>query len=190
VRERKESRHRYSGGGSSAGHTNAAGNLARRRTAADLARDSHGSGQRRQDAAPAGGERRLGISDEKQEAEERHARAAELKPGWQTVHLLGRDIPVLAAVDGTLWAEDDGKPASAKSVQTYVARATGPERMPTSFREAGHGVLRVDCPFHDEPKSAEHLFIYLEPPHFHCFGCGLRGTATRTAHGYFLRAGA
>ncbi len=69
--------------------------------------------------------RRLGISDEKQDAEERHARAAELKPRRQTVRLLGRDIPVLAADDGTLRAEDDGKPASAKSVQSYIARAFG-----------------------------------------------------------------
>jgi hypothetical protein len=69
--------------------------------------------------------RRLGISDEKQEAEERHARAAELKPRRQTVRLLGRDIPVLAADDGTLRAEDDGKPASAKSVASYIARAFG-----------------------------------------------------------------
>jgi hypothetical protein len=35
------------------------------------------------------------------------------------------DIPVLAGGDGTLRAEDDGKPASAKSVQSYVARAFG-----------------------------------------------------------------
>jgi hypothetical protein len=33
--------------------------------------------------------RRLGMSDEKQEAEERYARAAELKPRRQTVRLLG-----------------------------------------------------------------------------------------------------
>jgi len=46
--------------------------------------------------------RRLGIIEEKQQAEERHARAAALKPRRQTVHLLGRDIPVLAAGDGTL----------------------------------------------------------------------------------------
>jgi hypothetical protein len=69
--------------------------------------------------------RRLRISDEKQDAEERHARAAELKPRRQTVHLLGRDIPVLAADDGALGAEDDGKPASAKSVASYIARAFG-----------------------------------------------------------------
>jgi hypothetical protein len=69
--------------------------------------------------------RRLGIIDEKQDAEERHARAAELRPRRQIVRLLGRDIPVLAAVDGTLRAKDDGRPASAKSVQSYIARAFG-----------------------------------------------------------------
>jgi hypothetical protein len=69
--------------------------------------------------------RRLGISDEKQEAEERHTKAAELKPRRQTIHLLGREIPVRAADDGTLRAEDDGKPASDKSVQSYIARAFG-----------------------------------------------------------------
>jgi hypothetical protein len=69
--------------------------------------------------------RRLGISDEKQDAQERHTRAAELKPRRQTVRLLGRDIPVLAADDGTLRAADDGRPASAKSVQTYIVRAFG-----------------------------------------------------------------
>jgi hypothetical protein len=53
---------------------------------------------------------RLGISDEKQDAEERRARSAEMKPSRQTVHLLGRDIPVVAADDGTLRREDDGKP--------------------------------------------------------------------------------
>jgi hypothetical protein len=52
--------------------------------------------------------RRLDISDEKQDSEERHARAAELKPRRQTVHLLGRDIPVVAAGNSTLRAEDDG----------------------------------------------------------------------------------
>ena len=69
--------------------------------------------------------RRLGIIEEKQDPEDRHARAAELKPKRQTVRLLGRDIPVLAANDGTLRAEDDGKPASAKSVESYIARAFG-----------------------------------------------------------------
>jgi hypothetical protein len=67
----------------------------------------------------------LGIIDEKHDAEVRHARAAELKPQRQTVRLLGRHIPALAADDGTLRAEEDGKPAAAKSVQSYIARAFG-----------------------------------------------------------------
>jgi hypothetical protein len=69
--------------------------------------------------------RRLGIIEEKQEAEEQRVRAAELKPRRQTVDLLGRDIAVAPADDGTLRAKDDGKPASARSVQTYIARAFG-----------------------------------------------------------------
>jgi hypothetical protein len=48
-----------------------------------------------------------------------------LKPHRQTIRLLGRDIPVLAAADGALRAEDDGKPASARSVQSYIARVFG-----------------------------------------------------------------
>jgi hypothetical protein len=39
--------------------------------------------------------------------------------------LLGRDIPVMPADDGTLRANDDGKPALARSVQTYITRAFG-----------------------------------------------------------------
>jgi hypothetical protein len=35
------------------------------------------------------------------------------------------DIPVLTEGDGTLRAEDDGKPASAKSVASYIVRAFG-----------------------------------------------------------------
>lgn len=69
--------------------------------------------------------RRLGIMDQADEAAERNAAAAGLKPSVQTVQLLGRDIPVLAADDGTLRTDDGGKPASARSVQTYIARAFG-----------------------------------------------------------------
>jgi hypothetical protein len=70
--------------------------------------------------------RRLGINDEKQDAEECHTLAAKLKPKRQAVHLLCRDIPVLAADDGTLRAEDGGKQASAKRVQSRSA--TGNKR--------------------------------------------------------------
>jgi hypothetical protein len=76
--------------------------------------------------------RRLGISDEKQDAEERHARAAELNPRRRTVRLLGRDIPVLAADDGTLRAEDDGKPAPGKR----ACSPTSPARSGTRLAEA------------------------------------------------------
>ena len=69
--------------------------------------------------------RRLGIMDEKQEAEERKEAATTLKSRHQTIRLLGREVPVLPVADGTLRAEDDGKPASAKSVQSYIARAFG-----------------------------------------------------------------
>jgi hypothetical protein len=69
--------------------------------------------------------RHLGIMDEAQQAAERNVAAAALKPRVQTVRLLGRDIPVLPAADGPLRAEDGGKPASAKSVQSYIARAFG-----------------------------------------------------------------
>ncbi|MFO1027845.1 MAG: hypothetical protein U1E70_21930 [Acetobacteraceae bacterium] len=69
--------------------------------------------------------RRLGIVEEKAEAEERAARAAALKPHPQTIRLLGRDVPVLPAADGSLRAEEDGKPASSRSVQGYIARAFG-----------------------------------------------------------------
>jgi hypothetical protein len=52
-------------------------------------------------------------------------RAAELKPQRQIIWVLGRDAPVLPAADGTLRAEDDAKPASAKSVQSYIAPVSG-----------------------------------------------------------------
>ena len=68
---------------------------------------------------------RLGIVEERHDTEERHVQAAALKPRVQTVHLLGRDIPVVAGSDGTLRADDYGKPASAKSLQSYIMRAFG-----------------------------------------------------------------
>jgi hypothetical protein len=43
--------------------------------------------------------RRLGLIDDVSEVQERRATAAELKPRRQTVRLLGRDIPVMLAVD-------------------------------------------------------------------------------------------
>ncbi len=69
--------------------------------------------------------RRLGIVEETEDATERRERARELRERRHTVRLLGREIPVLPAADGTLRAEDDGKPSSPKSVAAYVARAFG-----------------------------------------------------------------
>jgi hypothetical protein len=68
---------------------------------------------------------RRGIMDKGQQAAERNAALAASTANVQTVRLLGRDIPVTAAADGALHADDGGKPASAKSVQSYVARAFG-----------------------------------------------------------------
>lgn len=69
--------------------------------------------------------RSLGITDETQEAAEQREKAAAVKPHRQVVRLLGRDVPVLPADDGTLRADDHGKPASARSVQNYIAKAFG-----------------------------------------------------------------
>ncbi len=87
-------------------------------TALTLGRFVAGSGARAK-------ARSLGIADETQEAAERRERAAALKPQRQVVRLLGRDVPVVPADDGTLRADDNGQPASARSVQSYVARAFG-----------------------------------------------------------------
>jgi hypothetical protein len=48
-----------------------------------------------------------------------------LRPRRQIVQLVGREVPALPAADGNLRAENDSKPASAKSVQYYIARAFG-----------------------------------------------------------------
>jgi hypothetical protein len=69
--------------------------------------------------------RSLGIADETPEAAERREKRAASKPQRQTVRLLGRDVPVLPADDGTLRADDHGKPASVRGAQSYIARAFG-----------------------------------------------------------------
>jgi hypothetical protein len=43
----------------------------------------------------------------------------------ETVRLLGRDIPVLPAADGTPRANEKGKPMSAAAARAYIARAFG-----------------------------------------------------------------
>ena len=69
--------------------------------------------------------RSLGIADETQDAAERRERATAPAPQRQVVRLLGRDVPVLPADDGTLRADENGKPASARSVRSYIIRAFG-----------------------------------------------------------------
>jgi len=89
-------------------------------------------------SARAKARRRLGIIEETQEAEERRARAAELKPRRHTVHLLGRDIPVLAAGDVTLRAGDDGKPVAVPRERGTASDAVGARAGATCAR-SGHG---------------------------------------------------
>jgi hypothetical protein len=69
--------------------------------------------------------RRIGVADEAHETEERLAQAAALKPGREFVRLLGLDVPVKRANDGTLQVDAGGRPTSARSVRTYLARAFG-----------------------------------------------------------------
>lgn len=69
--------------------------------------------------------RRLGIAEEDLNADERRARATDLKPRRETVRLLGRDIPATRAEDGTLRVDDGGKPASTRSARAYLSRAFG-----------------------------------------------------------------
>jgi hypothetical protein len=69
--------------------------------------------------------RSIGVMDEAQEATERLAQAEALNPKMQVVRLLGRDIPVLPATDGTPRANEKGKPMSATGARAYIARAFG-----------------------------------------------------------------
>jgi len=69
--------------------------------------------------------RSLGIADESQEAAEQREQAAAIKAQRQMVRLLGRDVPVLPADDGTMRADDNGNPASAHRVRSYLMRAFG-----------------------------------------------------------------
>lgn len=78
--------------------------------------------------------RRLGIVEETEGTAERRAKSREARARLQTVRLLGREIPVMPAADGTLRAAQDGKAASAKSVAGYIAKAFG-DRLP-EVREA------------------------------------------------------
>jgi hypothetical protein len=67
----------------------------------------------------------IGIMDEAMEATERLAQAETLKPAVQFIVLLGREIPVLPARDGTPRTNEKGKPVAAAGVRSYIARAFG-----------------------------------------------------------------
>jgi hypothetical protein len=69
--------------------------------------------------------KRLGIVEQTEDAAEHREKARELRERRQTVRLLGREIPVLRAPDGTVRAEGRGKLSLAKSVGAYIARAFG-----------------------------------------------------------------
>lgn len=68
---------------------------------------------------------RLGIVDDRPNAEGRRSAASAMKAQIQTIRLLGRDISVLPADDGTLLADENGKPASQGSAASYIADAFG-----------------------------------------------------------------
>jgi hypothetical protein len=63
--------------------------------------------------------------DEAMEATERLAQAETLKPAVQFIVLLGREIPVLPARDGTPRTNEKGKPVAAAGVRSYIAQAFG-----------------------------------------------------------------
>jgi hypothetical protein len=68
--------------------------------------------------------RRLGIAEESDRAKERHDAAP--RKTRETAQLLGRQIRLTHDKDGVVLADDGaGKPAPAKPVQAYVAKAFG-----------------------------------------------------------------
>lgn len=69
--------------------------------------------------------RRLRMVEETEEMAERREKRRQAQTALKSVRLLGREIPVVPAADGSLRAAEDGKPASARSVAGYVAHAFG-----------------------------------------------------------------
>jgi hypothetical protein len=51
--------------------------------------------------------------------------ACTIRPDRQANRLLGRDVPVAPAEDGPLQADEQGKPAAARSTRSYIMRAFG-----------------------------------------------------------------
>jgi hypothetical protein len=104
--------------------------------------------------------RRLGIVEETEDAAGRRERARELRERRHTVQLLGREIPVPPAPDGTLRAENDGKPSSAKSVAVYVARAFG-DRLAEARAAMEH--LAASLPADELNRVAFQLYEHFRP---------------------------
>lgn len=69
--------------------------------------------------------RRLGMVEETEEMAERREKRRQAQAALKSVRLLGREIPVVPAADGSFRAAKDGKPASARSMAGYVAHAFG-----------------------------------------------------------------
>lgn len=67
--------------------------------------------------------RSIGLTDDKDHDAEK--REHELRPAIKPIHLLGRDIRVLATPDGEVLADDRSKPASPDAVRRYLAKAFG-----------------------------------------------------------------
>jgi len=59
---------------------------------------------------------------------------------------------------------------------------------PEGVAISGRGILRANCPFSEETKR--NLFIYPDPPHFHCLRLRIAGNGNKDGGGYVLRTGA
>jgi hypothetical protein len=67
--------------------------------------------------------RGIGIAADRDREEEK--RAAELRPTFRPVRLLGRDIRLAGTEAGELLAEDKGKPGSPAGMRRYLVKAFG-----------------------------------------------------------------
>lgn len=69
--------------------------------------------------------KRIRVDENAEDGAESRRQKRGPRPHQLTVHLLSSDISIRLAADGTLRAKDQGKPASARSVAGYLARAFG-----------------------------------------------------------------
>jgi hypothetical protein len=71
--------------------------------------------------------------------------------------VLGRDVPVVSADDGTLRADDNGKPGSARSVQSYITRTF--DDRPGEAREAMEA-LAASLPPEEPNRLGFRLYVW------------------------------